>query len=398
MKITALVALLAAAIAITTTDAIPVSSSQSIPLVKHDLPSSLTWNQRRAIHLGHALLKFSNGTNSLIKHTASTRVTDEGLEIGYFGPITIGSQVFEVVYDTGSSDLWVPGQNCQSPACNVHKKFDPKKSKTFVDLKKPFDISYGLGEVTGDTAKDSVSFAGLPVKGQIFGLTKTETPNFQVHKPDGIMGMAFDNLSDQKGLTPFSNLVKQGIVKNPFFSFHLARVKNGGKDDSELTLGGVDTSKFTGKIVFNKVISNDGFWHIGLQGAAVNGKKLSLLGKDAVIDTGTTLLIIPAADAVAIHKNIPGAKLVNNNFVVPCNTKAVVSLKFNGVDYKINPTDIAFEPIGQNNLCISGIAAGDPLGPGSNTWLVGDTFLKNVYSVYNIKKREVGFAPTKHNV
>ncbi|CAG8768668.1 6335_t:CDS:1, partial [Ambispora leptoticha] len=116
-------------------------------------------------------------------------------------------------------------------------------------------------------------------------------------------------------------------------------------------------------------------------------------GKTAVIDTGTTLLIAPPADADAIHKAIKGAVSQQGEYFVPCKTNAVVALTFGGVTYKISPEDLAREPTDQGDMCVSGIAGGN-IG-GADQWLVGDTFLKNVYSAYDIKKLAVGFAPIK---
>ena len=37
---------------------------------------------------------------------ANDPLSNEGNDIGYFGPITIGGQTFNTIFDTGSSDLW----------------------------------------------------------------------------------------------------------------------------------------------------------------------------------------------------------------------------------------------------------------------------------------------------
>ncbi|CAG8667197.1 11019_t:CDS:1, partial [Paraglomus occultum] len=207
---------------------------------------------------------------------------------------------------------------------------------------------------------------------------------------DGIMGMALDQLSEERGTTPFSTLVNQGVVPQSFFGFFLGRQKD--NTQGQLTIGGVDNSLFKGTISFNKLVNNQGFWEIAMDDATVDGKSLNFNGKTAIIDTGTTLLIAPPADAAAIHAAIPGSSQQGDNFIIPCDTKSVVSLIFGGKSFDINTEDLARDPIpGQANSCVSGIAGGQIGGP--DQWLVGDTFLKSVYSVYDIKKLAVGFAP-----
>jgi hypothetical protein len=51
----------------------------------------------------------------------------------FYGPITMGTpgQSFAVIFDTGSSNLWVPAENC-SVSCGLHKRFDSTKSSTFI--------------------------------------------------------------------------------------------------------------------------------------------------------------------------------------------------------------------------------------------------------------------------
>ena len=85
----------------------------------------------------------------------------------YFGTLKVGTppQEFEVIFDTGSSDLWVPSLTCTSNSMNCASKttFDKTKSSSYSNVslgaKTDFDITYGSGEVRGTYGVDRVTLA-----------------------------------------------------------------------------------------------------------------------------------------------------------------------------------------------------------------------------------------------
>ncbi|RIB14126.1 aspartic peptidase domain-containing protein, partial [Gigaspora rosea] len=317
-----------------------------------------------------------------------------GQDLGYYASITIGNQKFRILLDTGSSNLWVPNKKCTSDACKNHKTFDSSKSPTFRPEGKKWEITYGTGSASGITGKNNIQIGGITANKQIFGLANFVDDFFTDIESDGILGLAFDSLNtmDKGAPTLISTLIKQKTI-DPIFSFHFQHVNASG-DKGTFTLGGVDNSKFKGKITFNPVVSsvaNKGFWVISLKGANVNKHPLKF-SREAVIDTGTTLLIIPADDAAAVHKQIPGSKFDPSAiaYIIPCNTAAVVSLKFGGVNYKIPSKDLIFDKKSKNQCLSSIIPVADPSW---DFWLVGQTFLKNVYSAFDFGNKKVGFAP-----
>lgn len=104
----------------------------------------------------------------------------------YYGTIEIGTppQEFEVVFDTGSSDLWVPSISCPTTFCSKscryssqerfhgercinifyysegHRRYVGANSTTYVADGAPVNIAYGSGTVVGMRSIDLVSVSG----------------------------------------------------------------------------------------------------------------------------------------------------------------------------------------------------------------------------------------------
>ena len=69
-----------------------------------------------------------------------------------------------VDFDTGSSDLFLPGVNCSS-SCSGRKIYNVSESSTTKDLGKQFALKYGDNStVSGEQYTDTVSIVGLAVR------------------------------------------------------------------------------------------------------------------------------------------------------------------------------------------------------------------------------------------
>ncbi len=68
---------------------------------------------------------------------ASVRLKNYG-NVQYVGEISFGSppQRLSVVFDTGSSDTWIPGIFCST--CGIHASFDYTQSNSFQDTHQKF--------------------------------------------------------------------------------------------------------------------------------------------------------------------------------------------------------------------------------------------------------------------
>jgi hypothetical protein len=270
-----------------------------------------------------------------------------------------------------------------------------QSSSSFVDTQKPFSVTYGKGSVQGNIITDDLAVAGLKLPGHTFGVATVESDDFSSDSSlfDGIMGLAQSTLSQQQTLTPAESLAKAGQIKEAIVSFKISRLAD-QKNDGQVTFGGLDTSKFDqNTLVTLNNVNQNGFWEAALDAASVDGKDLGLKGRTAIMDTGTTLVVVPAADAQVIHKSIAGAKEVNGAFTVPCTTNSSLALTFGKQSFAIDARDLTFTPVDPNNPtgdCISGISSGQ-IG-GANEWLVGDVFLKNAYFSTNVGKNTIQLA------
>uniref|UniRef100_A0A8H7XYG4 Peptidase A1 domain-containing protein n=1 Tax=Psilocybe cubensis TaxID=181762 RepID=A0A8H7XYG4_PSICU len=202
------------------------------------------------------------------------------------------------------------------------------------------------------------------------------------------------SLSTQRTLTPVEALAAANAIPEAIVSYKLSRLED-NKNDGEITFGALDPAKFdSSAMVTVPNVDQDGFWTADVGSVTVNGADTGLTGRTAILDTGTTLMIVPPSDAATIHSGIKGAKSDNQGgFTVPCTLTDKVALQFGGQTFEIDPRDIAFAPINpndQNGDCVSGIAVGNVGGP--TEWLVGDVFLKNVYFSTDATKNTITLA------
>ncbi|THV02859.1 acid protease [Dendrothele bispora CBS 962.96] len=323
-----------------------------------------------------------------------------GIDVSYTATIQIGSppRDFSILMDSGSGDFWVGSEDCLSEetdgdGCGNHVFLGNLSSTSFVDTQTPFDITYGSGHVSGTKVKDTVVMAGLTLSGHEFGVANTESKQFSdANAPfDGLMGLGKSSLSTQKVLTPVEALAAGGLINEAITSYKISRRKD-GTNDGEITFGGLDPAKFDqSTLVTVPNINKVGFWEVSVNSSSVDGVSTGLDQRTAILDTGTTLFVGPTADVKKIHSLIDGAEPDGNGgFTVPCDTNATVALTIGGREFAIDSRDLAFGNIG-NGRCISGIGAADGLNAPTQ-WLVGDTFLKNVYLSTNVDKNEVSLA------
>ncbi|XP_051849034.1 chymosin-like [Antechinus flavipes] len=318
---------------------------------------------------------------------ASSEPLTNFLDSQYFGKIYIGTppQEFTVVFDTGSSNLWVPSVYCNSTACENHHRFSPSESSTFSGTDEPLSIQYGTGSMEGVLGYDTVSVTNIVVPDQVFGLSTQEPGNiFTYAEFDGILGLGYPSLAEDQATPVFDNMMTHHLVVQNLFSVYMSRNGPG----SMLTLGAIDSSYYTGSLHWVP-ITVQGYWQFSVDRITVNGQVVACDGGcQAILDTGTSLLVGPTYDISNIQNVIGATEGPYGEFDINCSSLSsmpTVVIHINGREYPLPPSAYTNQMQG---MCTSGFQDDGS----SQLWILGDVFIREYYSVFDRANNRVGLA------
>lgn len=312
----------------------------------------------------------------------------------YFCDITLGTppQKFKVILDTGSANLWVPSRECNSIACFLHSTYDHDASISYVKNGSHFQVGYVSGALEGYVSQDVLGIGDLVVEQQDFAeATREPGLAFAFGKFDGILGLGYDTISFNGIVPPMYQMINQGLLDEPVFSFYLGSSET---DGGEAVFGGVDPTHLRGDIVYVPV-RRRGYWEVPLDTVAFGKEILELDDTGAAIDTGTSLIGLPSDIAEILNKEIGAHKSWNGQYTIDCAKTASLpnlTFEFGGSKFALPPEDYILDVQG---TCISSFTPVDipePLGP---IWIIGDAFLRRYVTVYDLGRDAVGFAPSK---
>ncbi|KEZ44102.1 Vacuolar protease A [Scedosporium apiospermum] len=315
------------------------------------------------------------------------------LNAQYFSEITIGTpaQNFKVVLDTGSSNLWVPSVKCGSIACYLHSKYDSSESSTYKANGTEFEIHYGSGSLSGFVSQDVLTIGDLKVKNQDFAeATKEPGLAFAFGRFDGILGLGYDTISVNRMVPPFYNMVNQGIIDEPVFAFYLADEEG----QSEAIFGGIDESHIDGKITYIP-LRRKAYWEVDLDSIAYGDEVAELEDTGVILDTGTSLNILPSSLAELLNKEMGAKRGYNGQYTIECSKKSElpdITFDLAGNKFALGPDDYILELQGS---CISTFQGMDFPAPTGPLAILGDAFLRRYYSIYDLGNHRVGIAKAK---
>lgn len=364
-------------------------------VVQHDI-------QRRDIP--DRLRQIRSDRNRMRKRDGDTlEINLQNEEALYLLEASLGTppQPLALHLDTGSSDLWVnvaSSDFCQehSQACQAGGTYEANASSTYEYENSMFTITYvdGTG-ATGDYVEDTFEFGGVSLENQQFGV------GYESSKSIGVLGIGYTTheVSANYGET-YPNvpqkLTDEGYIASNAYSLWLNDLN---ASTGNILFGGVDSAKYTGELQTLPVIQEQGGIYaeliIAMTAVGANGNVGSIaadLEYAALLDSGTSLMYLPNAitDAIfpalgAVWDEELGAASVDCSLAQSDET---LDLTFSEPTIRIpmNELVLASGP----NTCILGVAKAFSSIP-----VLGDTFLRSAYVVYNLEENEISLAQTK---
>lgn len=341
-------------------------------------------------------------------------------DIFYTAQIQIGnnSQYFVLLVDTGSSNLFVPSITCVN--CGSHNKFYCTNPVQTSEGR----LVFGTGSARGTFCNDTITIAGMKVRDQEFMVINNEDNTLMTAEFDGILGLGFTSLAigyteyqiavingnsfyvpvQHNPVSVFENIIQQYKYSIPrkVFSFYFT---SDGKVGSEMTFGGSDPNHYIGELTYAPlVITQPQQWMVQIQGASIGTTSLGFCGQClAIIDTGTTNIGIPQSQfqslLTALKQMVPGLIVQQMDmsegqigYVLAAQDVSGLQpfhLQIAGRKFTIEPSELVrFEPtIGWYLITLQGT----PI----DKWIIGDVFLRGVYTEFDMENMRIGFAPAK---
>ena len=287
------------------------------------------------------------------------------------GHIEVGfpPQKTTAVFDTGSADLVFDKSD-----------YNPKKSLTSKNLHKTFDFDYYDRHVEGDLYADRVAIGGVKawnvavghgkddynkdVCGATFGLSfSTTTRSFFDVEQDAFIWAA----------------KKQHLIQSSTYQFTL---RPNGK--ASLNVGNVDFSELNSLIHWSNKNTDKTFWRADVK---LNGHSI----KNAILDTGTSIIVGPNEEVGKFLKKLDGIKVEQGDDGLYHGTydcKNPPRMEFEVFGKKLVFPEAAMQQGYVGDTCTFAMVGSKVI----NDWILGSPFFEIGSFILNYDLRHMGVA------
>ncbi|KAJ3149979.1 Vacuolar protease A [Geranomyces variabilis] len=359
------------------------------------------------------------------KHWAfpgSEPVTYSSINNGaYYGIVQVGTppQEFPVLLDTGSSDFWIYADRGSKAKPGLYY---PQASSTNKDANKTSIIHYGDGtQAQYAWQADTVKIAGKRVNtkiGAAFLDLNPETARSDVsYTNTGLLGLSWQNSNTAKFLPPVQQMAADGEIPHSLFSLYLGNEKN--STDGSLVLGGIDVTRFNWfdfkwhntPPLFHNATKGMYYWNIDVSEIKIGSFDHKTTKSDGrgrggdaeyILDSGTSFLSLPRPIVKKLvditNATLTSASTVNGGYACDCKyrkTAPKLSFTIDGKAYEFNADEwIGYDPtqveVGGTD-CFLEVYDNDDVPN-----ILGGTFLRKYYSVYDFDNKRTGLAQALH--
>ncbi|UKJ88202.2 aspartyl protease [Theileria orientalis] len=406
-------------------DVSPTNSYYEIKLYKSDKLSDEDYfkvlNARRSSENSTRFYDLKNVLSSSIALKADYT---SKLWATYYGNIIIGSSdksnSFKVLFDTGSSEFWVPYELCLSRQClsrkRYHKTYEWQAKHDNKGNYVPIEIKYLSGEIDAIDGTTNVNLLnGITLKDVNVGLaTSINIPALGDTHWDGIVGLGFKTKEmESRGSKPLLESIMLNKSLYPNYRNQVAYYvsKNGGN----ISFGGINPNykrSQNDEFVWAPIVKDSVYWSLKLKDVkfkttkshkspnslSANSDFISLMSKiddvKVIMDTGSFLIYAPQSMSPLLAR----LQVTSCEEVKDKPTILFVIEGRSDVNLELKPDDyiIMYEDSDGKRHCTLGIVPDSQEEElGFNAWTFGELFLRAYYTVYDYESRQVGFIPSK---
>lgn len=242
---------------------------------------------------------------------------------------------------------------------------------------------------TGKVYVDTVALGDLVIKEQAIEASDSASANMWFRRDyDGIIGFGFSQRNEvkpKKVKTFFDNILPS--LSLPLFAVDL----RGPGKASSMDIGKIDSTKYSGELVYTAADSSLASWTIVIGGYAIDGD-VQKAPFSAIVDTGSALMALPATIAVAYHRAIRSAKwnIPAARWSVDCDATLPDLSLIIGDQLRTMPGSL-LKTESSPGSCQSAIT---PVGQfGEDSPSIGNIFMRSQYIVFASKDEQywVGF-------
>lgn len=345
----------------------------------------------------------------------------------YSGVIRIGSpepQEFRTVFDTGSAHIIVPSVECQSDTCTNHNRFNMSSSTSATainldgssvqpgELCDQVTIGFGTGRVTGEFVHDTVCLSGanhLCIEANTVMAVEMSAQPFKSFQFDGVVGLGLPRLA-LSGDFSFLKLVEAQLMA-PHFGVFVTEGKDG--EQSELTLGGHDSDRFSGPLKWIQVKQPElGHWQVQINALRIGGQTLPICDDGScrgIVDTGTSHLGVPGKQhntLVEMLSTVAGdiqncqeakglsIELELEGFTISLGPESYMRGLPLASNVQVGSTPTKSTDNSESMMCRpKTMAVNLPAPMGPNLFILGEPVMQKYYTVYDWHDERIGFAP-----